>query len=485
MVAALMDKLRECCFNRQDSTPASASASLVPHSKWFHPHKTFLETVLTFFLGKFLALDKMLTCPTVVDDQTDPKILKPLIDFRKLHSRSLYEMALNEMRHKYHWQGKPCLHSVPRKQNILIDWGIVKDYSLLSKQNQESLFNIRSNVVPVYVHGPSVLVIDTKSCNINKPRTEELSQSSDLKTLLNLSHNQLVPIILWFHGGGMVGGSAEDNRALAYVRDVLDAQRRMRKQRKAQEGDNTSNVDVMPTDDILLITVDYSLAPENPFPCGLIDCLSVVDHLFEFFPTHPIHLAGESAGANLTAVVALECARKHPGRLSSAYIMQPMCNPVTDTSSYHVNARSSFLMGDWMRWCWRAYLSIDVDLTKTKVSSLELCAVHSNSVSQSKWMTSGDNWQRLFAPQTELPPKDALNMTSCIIITSKADPLYDEGCELAATLLNVSECDAEESNKNIIHIETTGDHVSGLLFDKEKYSEAVEAVRLHLFGDCL
>jgi acetyl esterase/lipase len=487
MIVALLNKLRKCCWNRQDSTPAaSVSATLVPHSKWYHPHKTFLETALTFFLGIYLALDKMITCPTVIDEQTDPKKLKPLIDFRKMHSHSIYEMALNEMRQKYQWEGKPCLRIVPRKQNILLDWGIIKDYSPLSEQNHESLYINRSNMVPVYIHGPSTIITEAKSPDIDEPHTEEMSQASNLKTCLNLSHNQSVPIVLWFHGGGLVVGSAADNRALAYVRDVLDAQGRKRKQRKvvsAQGSDNTSKVDVLPTDDILLITVDYALAPENPFPCGLIDCLSVVDYLIQFFPSHPIHLAGESAGANLTAVVALECARKYPGRISSAYIIQPMCSPATDTLSYHMNAHSSFLTGEWLRWCWRSYLSLDIDTTSH--SKGFLCEFHRNSFLQSKWMTSGDNWQRLFAPQTELPSKDALEMTSWVIITSKADLLYDEGYQLAMELLSICETEAEQNKKNITYIETNGDHVTGLLFDKEKYSHAVEAVRQHLFSDSL
>jgi hypothetical protein len=76
-------------------------------------------------------------------------------------------------------------------------------------------------------------------------------------------------------------------------------------------------------------------------------------------------------------------------------------------------------------------------------------------------------------------------MTSWVIITSKADLLYDEGYQLAMELLSILENETEQNKKNITYIETNGDHVTGLLFDKEKYSNAVEAVRLHLFSDSL
>lgn len=441
------------------------SLSMPPHSQWFHPHKTILETFLSFFLRFFIPLYKMLPCPTIVNDKTDPKELEPLKNFRQM-SYSFYEMALNDMRQKYQWEGMPCLNIIPRKGNILIDWGIVSDYSLLLQQNQEVLLEEQPNMVPVYVHGPSRLINTTKQSN-----SDDLPlQSSCLSTLLNLEGYPLVPIILWFHGGGMVAGSAKDNRALAYVRDILHAQRKTRNQQQ------------MTSDDILLITADYSLAPERPFPSGIIDCLSVVEHLIDFFPSHPIHIAGESAGANLTAVVALECARRYPGRISSAFINQPMFNPTADTMSYHANSNSSFLNGDWMRWCWRAYLSLDIDTSTTRISSVDVSS-HINAVSQSKWATSSDNWQRLFAPYTELPTNDALEQSFWIIIASKADPLFDEGRKLAGELLEIVGNEVRDEKKIVTYIETNGDHVTGLLFDKEKYSEIIEAVRQHLFGN--
>jgi hypothetical protein len=104
-------------------------------------------------------------------------------------------------------------------------------------KNHESLHINRSKMVPVYIHGPSTPITEAKSPDI------EMSQASNLKTCFNFSHHQTVPIVLCFHGVGLVVGSAANNRALAYVRVVLNAQGRKRKQRKvvsAQGSDNTS-----------------------------------------------------------------------------------------------------------------------------------------------------------------------------------------------------------------------------------------------------
>lgn len=60
-----------------------------------------------------------------------------------------------------------------------------------------------------------------------------------------------------------------------------------------------------------VFSIDYSLAPESPFPKGLEDCLTVVYKIIGYSPfldenlRGPITLMGDSAGANLALVVTL------------------------------------------------------------------------------------------------------------------------------------------------------------------------------------
>lgn len=60
----------------------------------------------------------------------------------------------------------------------------------------------------------------------------------------------------------------------------------------------------------VVISVDYRLAPENPFPSGLDDCFKVVKYVYnnshEFnIDKEKITIAGDSAGGNIAAVCAL------------------------------------------------------------------------------------------------------------------------------------------------------------------------------------
>jgi acetyl esterase/lipase len=67
---------------------------------------------------------------------------------------------------------------------------------------------------------------------------------------------------------------------------------------------------------LISVSVDYSLAPERPFPLGVIDALSVVDFFITSNPSRKIHISGISAGANLALVSGLEAQRKYPGRVT-------------------------------------------------------------------------------------------------------------------------------------------------------------------------
>ena len=111
---------------------------------------------------------------------------------------------------------------------------------------------------------------------------------------------------------------------------------------------------------ITVISVDYRLAPENPFPAGLEDALAA----FEYVMAHAdelgidpdaVGVGGESAGGNLAAVVSLHSA---PGWRGPAF--QLLLNPVTDLSvkraSYQIFGTGYFLTEAQMDWYVDHYL---------------------------------------------------------------------------------------------------------------------------------
>lgn len=64
----------------------------------------------------------------------------------------------------------------------------------------------------------------------------------------------------------------------------------------------------------MIATVEYGLAPDHPFPAGPIDSLSATLYFVEQ-PGRSVHIAGESSGALMASVTALEIQRKYPGRI--------------------------------------------------------------------------------------------------------------------------------------------------------------------------
>lgn len=85
-------------------------------------------------------------------------------------------------------------------------------------------------------------------------------------------------VILFIHGGGFRSGTAGMVRSLA-----------------AHLALGTRAPVLLP---------EYRLAPENPFPAAVDDCLAAFDHAATLAPN--VVVAGESAGANLAAAVLLQ-----------------------------------------------------------------------------------------------------------------------------------------------------------------------------------
>ncbi|HAT4243399.1 alpha/beta hydrolase fold domain-containing protein [Clostridium perfringens] len=94
-----------------------------------------------------------------------------------------------------------------------------------------------------------------------------------------------LPCIVYIHGGAFIGGSL----------DVSENPCKL-----IAEGING-----------IVISIDYSLAPEKPYPLGLNDCRKVVEYIEENnflygIDKSKIGIVGESAGANLATIVANE-----------------------------------------------------------------------------------------------------------------------------------------------------------------------------------
>jgi len=142
------------------------------------------------------------------------------------------------------------------------------------------------------------------------------SQDGDLNLYIfqpdNASNNN--PALLWIHGGGYIMGDANDSLALLFAEKV----------------------------GCTVISVDYRLAPEHPFPAGPEDCYTALLWIHENsaeLGINPDHIAigGQSAGAGMATGVTLMNRDREGPKLTFQYLLYPMLDNLHDTPSGYID----------------------------------------------------------------------------------------------------------------------------------------------------
>jgi acetyl esterase len=143
-----------------------------------------------------------------------------------------------------------------------------------------------------------------------------------------------LPVIAFFHGGGWVLSSIEGHDSLA---------RRLASRTSA-----------------LVVSVEYRLAPEHPYPAPHDDCWAVTTWLAEHATSlggdpSRVSVAGDSAGANLAAGVALR-ARDEGLPLTYQLLIYPCTDDRQTRPSMVDNASGYFLSSADMAWFWDQFV---------------------------------------------------------------------------------------------------------------------------------
>jgi acetyl esterase len=184
-----------------------------------------------------------------------------------------------------------------------------------------------------------------------------------------------VPTMAFFHGGGFVIGSIEthDDHARLLCRDV----------------------------GMVVVSVDYRLAPEHKFPAGFEDCLAATQWAAANIATlggdpDKLVVGGDSAGGNLAAAVALATRESGP-KLAAQFLIYPGVDFVEDADypSRIENGEGLFLTAEDMVWFGEHYLNDETDRSDPRASM-----IHAQSLAGA-------------------PP--------AVIGTGEFDPLRDEG----------------------------------------------------------
>merc|ERR1740121_1501692 len=141
------------------------------------------------------------------------------------------------------------------------------------------------------IHAPMVQLFDGATC--------EAVQIGPQLTGISLAATEVQEgrIILHFHGGAHVVGNVWCTRELV---GRLSAAAEAR-----------------------IISVEYRLAPEHPFPAGLDDALTAWRWVSQEYPGAPVALAGDSAGGNLAFALLVKLAQLQEPQPVACITMSP------------------------------------------------------------------------------------------------------------------------------------------------------------------
>lgn len=190
------------------------------------------------------------------------------------------------------------------------------------------------------------------------------------------------PIIVYSHGGFWMAGNVDSYENVC---------RKLAKNTKA-----------------IVISVEYRLAPENPFPAGLDDVYNVVQWAHKNADSingdaKHIAVVGDSAGGNLSAVVSQMARDKNGPHLTCQVLIYP------STNIYELNTKS------W------SYMSNILTISKEDMEDFTALYVPKKEDRKNPYVSP-------------LLAKDLKNLPPTLMITAEIDPLRDEGKAYAEKL---------------------------------------------------
>jgi acetyl esterase len=181
------------------------------------------------------------------------------------------------------------------------------------------------------------------------------------------------PVLLNAHGGGWVVGNL--NTHDAFCRELCSQA------------------------SMVVVSINYSLAPEHKFPIALEECVAVAkwlqSHAAEIGgDPEQIIITGDSAGGNLIAALSIKARDEGWNTFKAQVLVYPVTNPDFETASYTRFADGHMVKRDAMKWYWDQYLRAPEDRKNPLAAPL-------------------------LANLSNLPPT--------LVVLAEFDPLHDDG----------------------------------------------------------
>lgn len=202
-------------------------------------------------------------------------------------------------------------------------------------------------------------------------------------------------------------------------------------------------------------SVDYRLAPENPFPKPFNDCYDAFEWLANNqknlgIDSDTVIIAGESCGGNLAAAVCLKARDTNGPSISAQLLIYPIITAKIDSENYQKSADQYFLTESAMRFFWSAYAQNPEDLKNPYVSLDEA--------------------------------QDLTNLPAAVVITAEHDPLHTEGELFAKKLQEAGNLVVLDRCPGVVHgfldlpVYPDEQVTAWLHHIKERMTKALEAV---------
>ena len=143
------------------------------------------------------------------------------------------------------------------------------------------------------------------------------------------------PVFIFIHGGGWVLGDFPTHKRL--VRDLVVG---------------SGAVAVFP---------DYSRSPEARYPTAIEEIYAVTEWVSQHgreigVDSNRLAVAGNSAGGNMSAVIALMAKDRNGPKINFQLLLWPVTDADFETESYNLFADERFLTKNMMKWFWDNYL---------------------------------------------------------------------------------------------------------------------------------
>jgi acetyl esterase len=192
------------------------------------------------------------------------------------------------------------------------------DYSRIDRELIAALDELSSG--PESINRDNIISVRAAAASRPKPVVETdvsideraiPTHDGEVRLLIyRLPGSEVTPGILWIHGGGYILGTPTDDRARMIAEELA----------------------------CTVVSVDYRLAPEHPFPAGPEDCYAALLWIFENAATlkvDPTRIAigGASAGGGMAAGLAQMNRDRDGPDLALQLLLYPMIDNLHDTIS--------------------------------------------------------------------------------------------------------------------------------------------------------